>query len=174
MLTYSHSPPFSLSLSCHTSIKPSHMHLLAEVLWDRKWASEDKSNPQVKKCLTLSEPTWILRKTHFVTQPVVSIGLSNGIIHLPRYWHLNHSWLNLHMTHSSLPHPITASRFFWADASIKYHFWIMSAEMKGCCLWLHGQMSCIYFSVIGPGWLILSPAFDGLGRLYFKFIVHIL
>lgn len=37
---------------------------------------------------SLNEPTLIQRPTHFVTQPVVRIDISNGIIHLLRYWHL--------------------------------------------------------------------------------------
>lgn len=79
------------------------------------------------------------------------------------------------MTHSSLPNPVTASRFSWADTSIKYHFWIISAEMKGGGLWLQSsncQSSCIYFSYIGPGWLILSAAFDGLYLSSFPFYIY--
>lgn len=87
--THTHTSPFlSMTLgsqryTCHAT-HLLNLHTLKYC--ERKWASVDKSNP---KCLSPNEPTWILRRTHFVTQPVFRIGISNKIIHLPRYWPLN-------------------------------------------------------------------------------------
>lgn len=155
-----------IDLLCQTSNKP-HLHLPLNCAVQWKWAREDKSNSQVEKVL------WFLNDLNLNTakdsQSVVRMGLSTRSSAC--CWRLYHSELHLHMSHSFLPYPVTDSHFFWAETSIDFHFWVMSAEIKkeGCLLLL-GQISCIHIFVISLSWLILFPTSHGLSHLSYSII----
>ena len=164
-------PPLTLVNNKHSNFPCSccAAHLLKSHIWTYfvkycetgNGQSEEESNPKWK---VPHSPKWAHRNTAIDS-------LCNSASRQERCIKCNQSsaWSQLaEFTYESL---LSASSSncqsfllgrYINQISLLNNVWL---TWKGGCVWLYGQMSCIYLFFVGPGWLIPAQVFDGLNIL---------